>query len=344
MDDFARSVVVIGASAGGIQPLVELVSTFPRDFPAAVLVVVHIGTGRSVLPRILSQAGSLPALHAVDNERIRAGHIYVAPPDYHLIVRDAHLGLSHGPKENHSRPAIDPLFRSAAQSFNTHTIGIVLSGALSDGTSGLLAIKARGGQTLVQDPGEASVTGMPESALRMQAADHVMRAREIGLALPSLLARAASDVVWTPTAPASGKGEPTAAASPAGTVISRDFSQQVDDRQHDRLTMFTCPDCGGSLWQIDGDGGLSFQCHVGHSWSPESLRGHKSEQLEAALWASVRLLAERATLTRQLAKRMRREGNDLGANDIDDQAVIDEEHAATLRAVLEKPQTTEDTT
>lgn len=175
--DEASPVVVIGASAGGIRALLEIVSQLPAEFPAPVLVVVHIGRGRSALPQIIERAGVLSASHARHGEPVRPGHIYVAPPDVHMLVRSGRIVLDRGPRENHSRPAIDPLFRSAASEYGSGTIGVILSGALSDGTAGLMMIKGHGGTVIVQDPEEAIVGGMPESALNLVDADQVLAAR-----------------------------------------------------------------------------------------------------------------------------------------------------------------------
>src|SRR3954451_1470744 len=169
-------VIVIGASAGGISSLLSIVRGLPSSLKTPVLVVVHIGQGPSSLPRILERNTSLNCHHARDGELILPRHIYVAPPDYHLIIRGGLLLLSHGPREHHTRPAIDPLFISAARAYGPRAIGIVLSGALSDGAAGSLAIKSAGGRIIVQDPNDAVIEGMPRSALRFVEADAVLPA------------------------------------------------------------------------------------------------------------------------------------------------------------------------
>ena len=329
MDQRPQSLVVIGASAGGIKALLDLVEGLPTDLEAAILVVVHIGSSRSVLPQILTRTGALKATAAEDGEPLHAGRIYVAPPDYHLLVQDGHIALSHGPKENHTRPAIDPLFRSAARSYGPRVIGVVLSGALSDGTSGLLMIKARGGLAIVQDPEDAIIEGMPASALRLVNADYVLPAREIGQMLPELVAS------WTPGKAAITMGEQD---DDAQAIISEDFQEQREDRRVGRMTMFTCPDCGGTLWQLDDGSRLRYQCHVGHAWGPEVLLTQKSEELEAALWAGVRLFKERATLTHQIAARMRETGQSSSRADaLDEEADVDEQRADAIRNLLNTP-------
>ncbi len=327
MDRDASSIVVIGASAGGIQALLEVIAELPGTFAAPVFVVVHVGTGRSVLPTLLSRGGALQATHATHGERFEPGHIYVAPPDCHMLVREDRIELSHGPRENHSRPAIDPLFRSAARAHGHRVIGVILSGALGDGSTGLMTIKAHGGTAVVQDPDDAIVESMPASALRLVQADHVVSAQGIGRYLASM-----------PLSPPlkaglNGMDDPS---DDAAKFIQADFDEQENDRRRGQLTMFTCPDCGGTLWQT-ADGPIAgFRCHVGHAWSLESLLGQKSEQLEAALWSSVRLLEERATLSRQVAVRLRGASAGPGrAGWVDDQAQVDEQRADAIRELLD---------
>ena len=177
-------IVVVGASVGGVEAIGFLAAALPPDFAAAVLVVLHIGAHKSVLPRLLSQRGPLPACHPRDGDLIRPGHIYVAPPDHHLLVEPGRVRLARGPRENWARPAVDPLFRSAAQAYGRAVVGIVLTGGLNDGTAGLFEVKRRGGLAVVQDPGDAVSPGMPQSALSHVAVDHCLPL----MAIPALLA------------------------------------------------------------------------------------------------------------------------------------------------------------
>lgn len=246
-------------------------------------------------------------------------------------MRGNRIELSHGPRGNHSRPAIDPLFRSAARSHRHRVTGIILSGALSDGTTGLLTVKAHGGTAIVQDPEDAIVEGMPVSALRLVDADHVLPARDIGRFLAST------------NDSRSSRQEAGNMADPfkvPAKVIKADFQAQESDlrdgQRSGQLTMYTCPDCGGTLWQTDTGKHLGFQCHVGHTWGIESLLGQKSEELEAALWSCVRMLEERATLSRQVAVRLRNAGDQPGRTErVEDQAQLDEQRADAVRALLD---------
>ena len=329
-----RDIVVIGASAGGIQALSTLVAGLPRNFPASVLVVVHIPSyAVSRLPEILSRSGPLLATHAQQGEVIEPGRIYVAPPDRHLLVRPGHIELSRGPRENHSRPAIDPLFRTAARAYGRRTLGIVLSGALYDGSMGLLAIKTRGGMAIVQDPREAIVDSMPRRAIERVAADHILPVAEIAAALADLVrqpvvAQGVNSMVNT-----------IDAEERLEAVIAEDFAEQASDGRPEETTLFTCPDCGGVLWQGGEGAVLRFRCHVGHAFAPEVLLSQKSEELETALWSSLRLLKEKATLTQQLANRTRTSGNGKtaaqAAERIADQARLDERHAQVIQELLE---------
>ena len=319
-------IVVVGASAGGVQALSALVKELPGDLPAAVFVVLHIPPhATSHLPAILTRSGQLPAAHAVDGEPIVPGRIYVAPPNRHLLVREHHVALSTGPRENHARPSVDALFRTAARAHGSATIGIILSGALHDGAAGLLAIKSRGGVAMVQDPRDAIIDGMPRAALKLAEADFVGTVDQIGGELVARLFRV----------PATTERHPMADEEErlAG-VIAHDFQTQARNQRAEATTIYTCPDCGGVLWQ-DGAGALMhFRCHVGHAYAPEALFTLKSEEVETALWTSVRLLREQATLTRQIAARYRERGQATTADRTEEQAVAVDRQATVLTALL----------
>jgi two-component system, chemotaxis family, protein-glutamate methylesterase/glutaminase len=314
-----HGIVVVGASAGGVEALTDLTASLPGDLPAAVFVVLHLpATGISALPEILRRHGPLPAAHVKDGEPIQPGRVYVAPPDHHVLLRTGHVHLSRGPRENGHRPAIDPLFRSAAREYATRVIGLVLSGALDDGTAGLLAIKSRGGTAVVQDPADALYPGMPGNALEQVQVDHVAAAASMG----KLLARLITDLAVPPADPA-----PRAMQV---EVEMEGFSLEAFEGNHPgRPSGFSCPDCNGVLWQIQ-DGGLErYRCRVGHAWSPESLLIQQSEALEAALWIALRSLEERAALARRLAEPARRRGHSITATRFEEQAA-EAGHAARL--------------
>lgn len=332
-----RDIVVLEGSAGGLEALQAVVRGLPPDLPAAVFVGVHIPAySISRLPDILGRAGSLPAEHARHGERIVPGRIYVAPPDRHMLVRDGGIELSRGPRENHSRPAIDPLFRSAARAYGNRTIGIILSGALYDGAAGLAAVKARNGIAIVQDPDEASFPSMPRNALRLVDADLIVPAGRIGQEVSRL---AGEEIVERGSNTMFGDEEEMR------RIIASDFSRQAEDKRSNEPTMYTCPDCGGVLWQVEAGSRGQFRCHVGHAYAPEVLLGQKAEELEAALWSCVRLLKEKATLTRQTAARSLSGGHDDLAARIEEEARLNDDHAELIRGLLESmPNTTDVTT
>ena len=320
-------IVVIGASAGGIEPLIGLVRDLPAGFPGAVFVVTHVPPySVSKLPQILGRAGQLPAAHAGNGDRIEPGRIYVAPPDRHLLVRQGWVELTRGPRENHSRPAIDPLFRSAARAYGPRVVGVVLSGALYDGSAGLLAVKGRGGIAVVQDPEDAAVDSMPRSALRHTEADYVLPAREIGAALGRLARQPERQ---------EGDAPVVDIDEHMSRVIEQDFAEQAGDRRADELTVYTCPDCGGVMWQAEEAPPIRFRCHVGHAYAPQVLLAQKSEELESALWRCVRLLREKSTLSRQMVVRPAAGGNGTLTERIEEQAALDERHAQVIRELLE---------
>ena len=319
-----HGVVVVGASAGGVEALADLAASLPGDLPAAVFVVLHLpATGTSALPEILGRHGPLPAGHVRDGEPIQPGQIYVAPPDHHVLLRTGHVHLSRGPRENGHRPAIDPLFRSAAREYATRVVGVVLSGALDDGTGGLLAIKSRGGIAVVQDPTDALYPGIPDNALQHVEVDHVLPAAAMG----ELLVRLIADSAEAPADPA-----------PTGMRVEVEmegFSLEAFEGDHPgRPSGFSCPDCHGVLWAIR-DGGLErYRCRVGHAWSPESLLTQQSEALEAALWIALRSLEERAALARRLAEPARRRGHRITATRFEEQASEAQQAARLVRDLL----------
>lgn len=320
-----HEIIVVGSSAGGIEALAELVRDLPADLPAAVVVVQHLSPRHpSLLPEILARRGPLPASHATDGEPIRAGRIVVAPPDFHLIVRPGRFELSRGPRENRTRPAIDPTFRSAARSYGARVIGIVLSGTLDDGTAGLMAIAARGGMTIAQDPDEALHAEMPLSAIRHVGPRRVLTVGE----MPPLLVRLTSE----PTG--SGGEAMTIPFEHAPESIDRDLQEQAADQKRDDRTIYSCPECGGALWQFRDGTITQFRCHVGHAYSPESFLGELSDGLEAALWRCVRMLTEKTTISRQLASAARDRGEESTAERHEDQAALDESHMRLIRDSL----------
>jgi two-component system chemotaxis response regulator CheB len=295
-----HDIIAIGASAGGVEALVALVRDLPPDLPAAVFVALHIpAQSPSMLPMILDRSGPLPASQPQDGEVIEPGRIYVAPPDHHLLVNRGQIRVMHGPKENRHRPAIDPLFRSAARAYGPRVVGVVLTGALDDGTAGLRAIKKRGGVAIVQDPAEALFPGMPQSALDRGAADHCVPLRDI----PPLLAQIADQ----PAADEAAYPVPTDMDLEA-RIVERDMDILHNEEHPGTPSAFSCPECGGVLWELRDGELIRYRCRVGHAFSPDSVLAEQAETLEEALWSALKTLEENISLSRRLADNARARG------------------------------------
>jgi two-component system, chemotaxis family, protein-glutamate methylesterase/glutaminase len=304
-----HDILVIGASAGGLEALKALVGALPAKLPASVLVVLHVAPHHpSYVPELLQSHSALPIGHASDNAPVEPGHIYIAPPDHHLLLSLGHMRLARGPKENRSRPSIDALFRSAAQAYGARVIGVLLTGHLDDGTAGLWAVKDRGGLAVVQDPGEAEAPSMPRSALRHVAVDQVLPLAEMGAALARLV-----------ELPAPGEGE-------AGMSKEKGTETKIAEEGNalalgvmglGQLTAYTCPECNGVLVEVKEGGLLRFRCHTGHGYSVNSLLDEVTESIEANLYAVMRGIEEAALIMQQMAQRSRAEGDAAAANDFD---------------------------
>ena len=319
-----HDIIVIGASAGGVEAISHLVAELPRDLRAAVLVVLHLARGRSVLPDILSRVGRLPAAHPNNGERLHYGRIYVASPDHHLILEGDRIRNTHGPTENGVRPAVDPLFRSAARAYGPRVIGVILTGSLDDGTAGLAAIKEAGGIAVVQDPDEAFAPSMPRSAQQHVDVDHILPLREIPPLLVSLTREGVEDAV-----PAHG---------PHLRPIETDSGEQpiafTPEDRPGQLAVYTCPECHGNLWESEEGGILRFRCRVGHVYTADSMLAAHTDTVDRALWFALKALEERVALTRKLADRARRRQHTWVARAFEERALAAEEHAATVREVL----------
>jgi two-component system chemotaxis response regulator CheB len=318
-----RDIVVIGGSAGSIEAVSDLLRGIPPDFPGSLFVVVHFPGGvTSTLPRILSRACGLPARHARDGDVIEPGSIYVAPPDCHLLVHAGHVALSRGPKENGHRPAIDPLFRSAARAYGPRVVGIVLSGNLNDGTAGLHVIKQRGGVAVAQRLETALYPSMPRSAMDHVAVDHELAPSEI----PHLL----SQLALQPAHPV----EVTMMDNPLPDPPGEEVAGVDRQTQPGVPSTMSCPECHGVLWEVKEEELVHFRCRVGHAYSDEALLVHQSENLEAALWTALRALEEHSALARRLAARASGRGHTHSASVFTEQAMDSEHHASVIRNVL----------
>lgn len=317
-----RDIVVLGGSAGAIKPLSTLVSQLPADLDASIFVAVHMPpVNHSLLATILSRRGALPAAVATDGEPIICGRVYVAPPNLHLLVEPGRVRLSGSPKENGNRPAIDPLFRSAARAYHARVIGVILSGTLDDGSMGLRAIRRQGGTAIVQDPDEALFPQMPRHAIEIAHPQHVAPVAEIVRLVTSHAGMSESQEAKEETMiyEATGNGE-------HGAVAARDTPGTPSG--------IACPECHGVLWAATDDESPDFRCRIGHAYAAESLIDAHSSHLEASLWAGIRALEEQASLARHMASRAERRGDQGSAARYLDRDGAARRHAARMEAML----------
>jgi two-component system chemotaxis response regulator CheB len=285
------NIVLIGASSGGVDALLKLAAALVPDFPAPICVVQHIGPHRNLLPQLLMQRGPNRAKFGEARETPVSGTIYVAPPDHHMLIEAGRIRIWWGPKEQHTRPAIDPLFRSAALSFGPRAIGVVLSGAMDDGTAGLKAIKQVGGVAVVQDPAQASEPSMPLSALTHVAIDHVVTLERMAPLLRGLATMQRG--VTHPNANHTLEVEHAASLGMTSVEDLQTIGQP---------STFTCPDCGGVLFEVAEGRPVRFVCHTGHAYSLRALARAQENTVDSAMWASLRTLQEKQAVLRRLAK------------------------------------------
>ncbi|WP_434386403.1 chemotaxis protein CheB [Melittangium boletus] len=321
-----RDIVVIGASAGGVEALSALVQQLPVDFPAAVLVVLHVASGHhSMLPQILSRAGPLSAVHPQDGAPLEPGRIYVAPNDRHLVVEPGRVRLVHGPRENNHRPSVDTLFRSAAVAYGPRVVGVVLTGALDCGTAGLMAVKNRGGLAVVQDPREAFCPDMPRSAMEFVKVDHCVPLAELGALLVRLVS---TQVTPSEAPPPSPRLKEEVKAMFGGKNI------EADPKAVGTPSYFSCPDCGGVLFEMDEAGWLHYRCRVGHGYTAKALSVQQQTALDGALWAALRALEESASLSRRMARNARERNHALTAQRYEERAAETSAQAELVRQLV----------
>ena len=320
-----HDIIVIGASAGGVEALKQLVELLPMDLPASLFVVLHVpSNGTSALPNILTRWSAMPAYHPQDREQIVQGRIYIGPPDSHLLIKPGYVRLARGPKENGFRPAIDPLFRTAARVYGPRVVGVILSGTLDDGTAGMIAIKQRGGTAIAQDINEALYMGMPLSAIENADVDYILPISAIASTLISLAYEEVEE-----------GGEPVSDDMEIETDISElEFDALHIEKRPGTPSRFTCPECHGVLWEIDDENLLRFRCRVGHAYSAETLLSEQTDSVEAAMWAALRALEENVSLLSRLAKRMRDRGHPITSERFENQAREADERADIIRRVL----------
>jgi two-component system chemotaxis response regulator CheB len=316
-------VLVIGTSAGGLQALIKLISQLQANFPIPILIVQHISadaTG-SVLLNEMKVHSKLKCSFAAEGTTIAPGHLYIAPSNYHLMIgNDKKILLTKGAHENRSRPAIDPLFRSAAVAFGNKVIGILLTGYLDDGTSGLSAIKRCGGICIVQDPKDAQYPEMPKNALNLVKVDYCIPISEMGGVLDRLVVKK------------QGKAKPI----PKDILIEAEIAKRVlsDLPSVNALgeqVPFNCPGCGGVLWKIGKGAGMRYRCHTGHAYTLAALSAEQANKIEETMWTALRMFEERKNLLTTMAK----EGKGSVAKSAMDRAKLLEVHIKRIRVILE---------
>lgn len=292
-----RDIVVIGGSRGSSRVLQQIVSDLPADLPASLLIATHVPShSQGYLAEALARNCTLPVAEAIDGQPIERGRIYVAVPDRHLLVIDGTIRLGDGPRENMSRPAIDPLFRSAALSYGSRAVGVLLSGMLNDGAAGLSAIKDCGGTAVVQHPLDAEADQMPLSALEATIPDEVAPAADLGRILRDIVSSTAGEAVQCPPAVALEveiAGGSRLGAETLGTIADP--------------SAISCPDCHGVLSEIRGGGPLRYRCQIGHAYTAEVLAA-RADEVDEAMRIALRVMEERVTLVTRMAQDARSSG------------------------------------
>lgn len=289
-----RNILVIGASAGGVDALKKLLAPLPADLDASLFIVWHMSPSvRGVLPQILSRVTSIAVSHALDGESIQSNRIYVAPPDQHMLLENGYIRLTRGPKENRFRPAIDPLFRSAALKYSNRVIGIILSGALDDGTAGLWTIKQRGGLALVQDPADAETASMPESAIRQVDVDYVLPAGQLAARLVEL-------VNQTVAPPEEIDDLETQKTDLEIRIAAQENDVAMNILSYGTFSPYTCPECHGVLTMLQEGSLARFRCHTGHAYSVDTLLVAVTEAVEDNLYSTMRSMEEAIILLNHL--------------------------------------------
>jgi two-component system, chemotaxis family, protein-glutamate methylesterase/glutaminase len=328
-----KHIIVIGASAGGLTALSELVSQFKQDWDAAYFIVLHLSRKgiSDFLVHRLKQHTQLPCCLAVDGIPIQKGTIYIGAPNFHLLVKNGEVKQGHGPEENRYRPSIDVLFRSAAASYGSRVTGIVLTGFLDDGTSGMWAIKRCGGTTIVQDPNEAEYPDMPLSVLNRMQVDYCLQLSEIGSVLAELVNNKQVEEV----------------AIPADVLAEAKIAEKVVTGIDTILRLgppsaYTCPDCGGMLVQVEDGKAKRYRCHTGHCYSERDLEVKQSDNVESTLWVALRMMEERKNLLDKMQAQAKDRGFMHYVNSNREKAEVLQQHIEQLKEMLFDTQTNDE--
>jgi two-component system chemotaxis response regulator CheB len=315
-------IVVVGTSAGGLNALTRLITQLPEDFPAPVLIVMHISADAfgDVLLNALNQHGKLKCKHATNNKQVKPGYAYLAPSDHHLMINeDGKMMVSKGAQENRSRPGIDPLFRSAAVAFGNRAIGIILTGYLDDGTAGLIAIQQCGGICIIQDPEDADYPDMPNNALNQVKADYCVPIAEMGGILSKVMLRKI------------GRRKPVPNDIQREAEIARRVLSDLDAvNSLGEQVPFNCPGCGGVLWKMNKGAALRYRCHTGHSYTAKVLLAEQTQKIEETMWTALRMFEER----RNLLTTMSKGPENASSRSAKERAQLSQVHIDRIRAIL----------
>jgi len=339
------SIVVMGASSGGIDAIRTVLSSLPHKLDAPILIVQHVAAhSPGALPDIFKRLSALPVKLAVDKEKLENGVIYFAPPDHHLLVKGRILRTIRGPKENRHRPAIDPLFRSAALDFGKFTVGVILSGLQDDGSAGLQVIKNAGGTTIVQDPNDAIVSEMPQNAIDIVQVDYILPARDIAQQIVRLVNRTvqhktskAEKVHHLKAAnPAQSRKSERKMLSPAEETVLAEFDMHQVEEDFTRATpsVFTCPECKGVLWEVKEGALRRFRCKVGHAYTAQAMASEQADKIDEALWVALTTLEETAALARKMGNDAREKKQNWTAKYFEARLDHAQKHAKILRQLL----------
>jgi two-component system chemotaxis response regulator CheB len=328
-----RDIIVIGASAGGVNALMEFVKSLPENFEASIFIVLHVHPATpSNLPQILNRFGHIMAGHAEDGEKIKTRRIYVAPPDHHLLIENERVLVRKGPKENRFRPSVDVLFRSAAYNYGPRVIGIVLSGMLNDGTSGMWSVKHMGGLCIIQDPNEALYDSMPENVLKEVDVDYTLSVSQMGMLLQELIHENAPKMhEITPEQMELMKMEVV--------IASNDNAFEMGILNKGELTPFTCPECHGTLISLKEGTTVRFRCHTGHAFTTSTLLSGVTESIEEQLWGAMRTLEEATILLENMSQTFHEAGNENAAKEFSKKAKESRKKSRILHGLVETQET-----
>ncbi|WP_407431358.1 chemotaxis protein CheB [Arcticibacter sp.] len=320
-----KHIIVIGASAGGFKAITELVSKIPADLPAAIMVVLHLSKVSmvEVMQHHMQKHTSFRCSIAADGDAIREGNLYLAPTDRHMIVKAGVIRITRGPHENRWRPSIDVLFRSTAVAYSSSTIGIVLTGMLDDGTSGMSAIKRSGGICIVQEPGEAEFPDMPSNVLLNVDVDYRVHISDIGYVLQDIFSKP------------SRKQHVIPRDLQIEADITERMTSSIDEmEQIAKNSVFTCPECGGGLWKLNNDPAHRYRCHTGHTYNEKVLLETQAENTEASVWVSIRMMEERKSLLKTISKHEKHAGNLQASSSYNESADSIDVHIERLKNFL----------